>query len=59
MSATSHPHVPQERPEVPRGEMARMESYEHRPAPAGGPLGGAHAPDGVGSSGDAPYLRGL
>ncbi|MFC8450010.1 hypothetical protein [Kitasatospora sp. NPDC057223] len=55
----SHPHLPQEQFEVPGGEMARMESYEHRSAPAGGSLGGAHAPDGVGSSGDAPYLRGL
>jgi hypothetical protein len=39
--------------------MARLESYEHRTVPTGGSTGGGHAPDGIGSSGDAPYLRGL
>ncbi|MER6301341.1 hypothetical protein ABT247_17490 [Kitasatospora sp. NPDC001539] len=54
----SQPHQPQERPEASRGELARLESYEHRTVPAGAPSGG-HAPDGLGGSGDAPYLRGL
>jgi hypothetical protein len=55
----SHPHPQQERPEVQRGEMARLETYEYGTVPTGESTGGVHAPDGIGSSGDAPYLRGL
>ncbi len=53
----SESHEPRERPDVSRGELAPMESYEHTAAPV--VHAGGCTPDGSGARGNAPYLYGL